>query len=81
MVNCGDIQNQKQCGNKCVGRDWFSKITFDYVNATQICEDQGYDGTINQCGGNAIQCAPNVRYCPGAKMIGRFAWKCAMKGR
>ena len=52
MVNCRDVQNRQNCGALCVVDGWFSKLNFVDVNATQVCIDQGYDGTIDEYGGN-----------------------------
>ena len=87
VVNCADIQYQQTCGKLCVGESWFSKITFGTVNATKICIQQGYGGTIVQHGGNrGIQCKyPGDKF--GVPIIGGgpldslgawVSWKCEL---
>ena len=39
-------------GVEICGDRWYSKITSGYVNAKQICIDQGYNGEITKYGGN-----------------------------
>jgi len=57
VVECGLSENQQDCSN-CAGEGWYSHLTIDEcVDAIQICLDQGYDGKIEEYGGNdGTQC-------------------------
>jgi hypothetical protein len=98
VVHCGDSQSRSQCvshQSRCVGIDWFSKINDVKVNATQVCKDQGYDGTINEYGillkgtsTDYYQCGGTRLYSTGdlndlgdpEKGLNAVAWRCEMKG-
>jgi len=52
VYDCGKSSSHFGC-NPCVGESWFSKKTSTYVNAVQICKDQGYSGVIHEYGGSS----------------------------
>ena len=57
VVDCLQEKNRQNCSTGCVTESWFSKITDGFVNAEQICVDQGYNGTIGEYGSNSgVQC-------------------------
>ena len=51
VLDCGNSSSHYEC-SPCAGNQWFSKDTGDYVDAVQVCKDQGYSGVINEYGGN-----------------------------